>query len=225
MKLCYCAGGNAAYVEAAVGLGWHTGARSGHTVYAAHRPLYLLDIHWVDYDWLRHLAKAKAERPALTAVPDILRKSDLAGVLAMAEEVAPFTNAVLIIPKTMCIWKIPKTIGGTPVVLGYSVPTRYGGTYVPVKHFGGRPVHLLGGTPIGQLALAKQFPNLVSADGNMAQKMAHWGVAFNARLHGVKDWEAHDGHPGVPLRALVHSLQNIAAAWVAAGYTIEPRLP
>ena len=222
MKLVYCAGAGKANMKIATDLGWWTGSRSDETIGDIHRPLYLLDIHWIAPDWPAHLAVARAERPALAAVPDILCPDQLPAALAMAEEIAPHAGAVLVIPKCDVVDALPRRIGGTPIILGYSVPTAYGGTNLPIWSFAGWPVHLLGGTPKRQVALAG-YLDVVSADGNMAQKLANRGIIFNARGQGTQYWEAHNGEPDLPARALARSLGNIAAYWQRAGYRLDPR--
>jgi len=211
-------------MELATSLGWYAGVRSGTVIYDAARPLYLLDIDYKAPDWTAHLAIARAEHPALAAIPDVMAVPDLPATLAMAEEMASHTDALLIIPKCRIIHSLPRGIGGKPVVLGYSVPTGYGGTPLPVWEFRDWPVHLLGGTPRKQLDLAR-FMTVVSADGNMAQMLAHRGLAYDERGHPqlMARWEPKPSAPGMPARALERSLINIAALWQRAGYTLEPR--
>lgn len=208
----------------ATSLGWHTGSRSDDTISSVHRPIYLLDVHWTDYDWSHHLRVARAERPVLAVVPDILDPSQVSVALARAEEIAPYCDSVLFVPKCDVIDMLPRCIGNTGVLLGYSIPSRYGGTHLPVWCFAGWPVHLLGGTPLRQLTVAA-YLDVVSADGNMAQKLANRGIAFCERGHGIHldRWEARDGSRDMPTRALTRSLINISNLWRQAGHTIEAR--
>ena len=224
MRLVYCSGGNNTYMALATSLGWHAGVRSGATIYASARPLSLLDIAYQRPDWAAHLAIARIEHPALAAVPDVMRPADLGATFARAGAIAPHCDAVLIIPKCRIIDQLPRAIGGTPVVLGYSVPSTYGGTPLPVWEFRGWPVHLLGGTPRRQIDLAR-YLDVVSADGNMAQKLAHRGLAYDERGHPrlMIRWEDKPSPPGMPARALARSLVNIAALWRQAGYILEER--
>lgn len=226
IKLVFCQGGNTTYMDVATSLGWHTGSRSDDTIHAAHRPLHLLDVHWIAVDWPAHLAVAMAERPALAAVPDVLTPSGLPLALAQAAQIAPHCGAILIIPKCRVIDQIPRAISGTPVVLGYSVPTKYGASPLPLWEYAGWPVHLLGGTPRAQITAAG-YMHVVSADGNMAQKIAHRGFIFNARGHGahLDSVEPRGDGPrqGMPARALAVSLRHITALWAGAGYTVEER--
>lgn len=211
----------------AVSLGWHTGARSDDTIYPIHRPLYQLDLNWKAVDWAKHLSVARAEHPALTVVPDILDPSQLSTVLAQAEEIAPFTDAVMIVPKCDVIAALPRSIGGKPVVLGYSVPSGYGGSNLPVWSYVGWPVHLLGGTPKRQLTCA-HYLNVISADGNMCQKLANSLIAFDERGRGLHldHWQPRserEGKRDLPIQQLERSLVNIPIFWQRAGFTLERR--
>jgi len=173
MQLMFCAGGNRRTMDIAVAPGWATGARSDDTLSDVHRPLGLLDCHWTTYDWARRVAVARAERPWLADVPDVLALGGLPLALEQAAELAPLCRHLLLIPKADdVIEHLPRMVAGTPVVRGYSAPTRYGATPLPAWAFRGWPAHLLGGTPRAPLTLAHDL-DVVSADGNMAQKIAN----------------------------------------------------
>jgi hypothetical protein len=226
VKLVFCAGAGKEFMSVAVDLGWHTGSRSDETISAIHRPLYLLDTHWTDYDWPAHLAVAQAEHPALAVVPDIMTVAGLPLALAQAEEMAPHCDALCLVPKCRVIDQLPRSIAGTNVVLGYSVPSKYGASPLPLWEYHGWPVHLLGGTPRRQIDCA-QYMRVVSADGNMAQKIALRGWIFDSRGHGshldtIEPREATK-RVGMPARALAVSLTHIKALWAGAGFTIEER--
>jgi hypothetical protein len=208
----------------AASLGWWSGARSDAKIYPEHRPLYLLDIHWTRYDWPTYLAVVRAERPALAAVPDILTRDGLARALSHAAELAPYCGALLLIPKAHVIDRIPSTIAGKSVVIGYSVPTRYGASPLPLWEYAGRPVHLLGGTPLRQLGVAR-YLQVISADGNVAQRIAHLGGVVTERGGRAMLRSFHPAIEGaaIPPAALAQSLVNIAAMWRRAGYVLEQR--
>jgi len=211
-------------MEIATSLGWHTGSRSDDTISDQHRPLHLLDIHWSDYDWPAHVAVARAERPALAAVPDIETPGQLPEAMAMAEEIAPYCGSVLLIPKCDVWDRLPRAVAGVPVTIGYSVPTAYGGTNEPIWSFCGWQVHLLGGTPKRQIRLAR-YLNVASADGNMAQKLANRGLVFSESGEGVPmdRYEPIRLGPGLPQRALALSLRHIADLWRRAGFVPDER--
>jgi len=143
-------------------------------------------------------------------------------VLEWAEEAAQFSKVVMIVPKvTGIIARLPRTIGGADVRLGYSVPTKHGGTFVPAWEFSGWPVHLLGGSPHKQRELSAYF-DTVSIDGNMFQKMAVRYCSFyvvNSRRYKRGHWPSlleADGKKwgeGAPYEAFRRSCANIIAMW------------
>jgi hypothetical protein len=153
-------------------------------------------------------------------------------VLDWAEEAAQYVERVLIVPKVIGgIPDIPRRIGGRDVVLAYSVPTRYAGTQLPVWEFAGWPIHLLGGSPQAQMQMWRYLNNIadvVSADGNYAQKMAtrycQFWVSGTAR-YAINRWwptlREADGETwgdgtneaDAPYEAFRRSCQNIVAAW------------
>lgn len=103
----------------------------------------------------------------MATVLDWYRMEQLPDVLGWAEDIAPFVSVIVIIPKVPGeVHRLPRDVGGKQVRLGYSVPTTYGGTEVPLYEFAGWPVHLLGGDPARQMALARVL-DVRSADGNI----------------------------------------------------------
>jgi hypothetical protein len=181
--LIYCADGNKALAEIARAHGYEYGARLPGTI---HFPLYFADQDWKKPDRERYMAALEREHPSMATVLDWERGDQLAEVLDWAEEAAQYVaESVLLIPKVFSgISRLPREIGGKRIVLAYSVPSRYGGTEVPVWEFAGWPIHLLGGSPQAQLRAWRYLHNLadvVSADGNYAQRMAVRGCQFYSR--------------------------------------------
>jgi hypothetical protein len=212
VALIYCAAGNPRFAQIAIGAGYKYGAQLPNTIY--HAP------HFVDQDWrapdrVRYIAALAEHRPALATVLDLERDEQLPEVLEWAEDAARYVSeAVIIIPKAHgIIAHLPRTIGGREVRLGYSVPTKYGGTEVMAWEFSGWPVHLLGGSPGAQMRLTAYF-DVRSADGNYAQLMAtryceYWTARGWAELDGHNGHVAHDA----PYAAFALSCANIRAAW------------
>lgn len=168
-----CLGGNKTFTPIAVGLGYKYGARLPHVV---HSDLYFADQNWHKPERRRYMEYISRYRPVMATVLDLEREEQLPEVLDWAEEAAQHADKVLVIPKyDGGIAKLPRTINGKPIVLAYSVPSRYGGTTVPVEEFAGWPVHLLGGNPFKQrdayLALSRAS-EVISCDGNYHQKQA-----------------------------------------------------
>jgi ribosomal protein S18 acetylase RimI-like enzyme len=159
-------------------LGWLPGAR-----YTNLRDLRgfnrvgLIDVDWVHYDFARHLRAVKATRPLLTIARDITDARNLDETLSQASELAQWADHVVVVPKDTSLRetltdRIPESF-----LLGYSVPTLYGATRLPLKAFRRRRVHLLGGRPDVQLRLARHL-NVFSLDGNRITYDAQFGDCF-----------------------------------------------
>jgi len=171
MDLIYCADGNKRYADLAIKHDFRYGAQLPNTIY--HQP-YFVDQNWRDPNYDDYMAALAEYRPGLASVLDWEYPEQLPEVLRWAEMAAQsVTEAVIIIPKVMGgVSQLPRQINGTSVRLGYSVPTSFAGTELPIWEFYGWPVHLLGGSPTKQRELA-QYMNVVSSDGNYALKMAN----------------------------------------------------
>lgn len=178
------------------------------------------------------MAYLERHQPYAATVLDWERPDQLAQVLGWAQEAAQYAHQVIIVPKVDHIDRLPHQVGQAQVVLGYSVPTRYGGTTLPLWAFAGWPVHLLGGNPHTQMDCWRYLApiaDVVSADGNMAQLMAcrycqfwtngdarhRFGHARNRYWPTLR--EANDGElvtgTDLPYEAFRRSCQNIIAAW------------
>jgi len=190
-------------------------------------------LYFADQDWKRpnrpaYMAALARERPVMATVLDWEREEQLSEVLDWAEEAAQYVRRyVQIIPKVIGgIARLPKQVGGKDVVLGFSVPTPFGGGSAPLWEYAGWPVHLLGGPPHRQIRLWHQFSaiaDVISADGNMLRRRASnlqvWvpGTAYQARNRywptltelgiGRVGREAH-------LRCFEWSCRNAVRAWL-----------
>jgi hypothetical protein len=213
--------------QIAIDAGFHFGAQLPDTVY---HPLYFADQDWRNPDRAAYIAALAEHRPRLATVLDWEHDEQLDEVLGWAEDAAPHVEKVLIVPKVIGgIERLPRHIAGRPVVLAYSVPTKYAGTQVPVWEFAGWPVHLLGGSPHSQMQLWAQLTpiaEVVSVDGNMTSKMALQHCAFwvpgtaHYYRHINRWWpslNAADGEPwpgeNAHHEAFRRSCENVAAAW------------
>jgi len=211
MRLIYCDGQHQRFATIAVEVGYHYGARLPSQAFF---PLVFADQDWRKPDRKRYMAALRQHRPAIATMLDLEHEAQIGEVLDWAEEASQWAGRVVIIPKfSGAIARLPRRIGNAEVILGYSVPTRYGATSVPVWEFDGWPIHLLGGSPEMQMALfclfhraappswmygkARRFlqsnwmfaggAEVVSADGNMATRQATRLVAF---------WSAQPGEKG-----------------------------
>lgn len=224
--IIYCAGGNRRFYEISKAAGFGYGVRLPDTVYG---PLYFADQNWKRPDRKKYMAALARHKPKMATVLDWEREDQLPEMLSWAEEAAQHVEQVLLIPKVPDgVKQLPRCINGKEVVLAYSVPTRYGGTPLPLWSFAGWPVHLLGGSPHRQMRYWSYLTNVadvVSADGNMINLMATRHCQFwmpgTARYASNRYWptlrEANDGEnwPGkdAPYEAFQRSCVNVMEAW------------
>ena len=185
-------------------LGWLCGARYTHLRDIKTFPtLGFLDIDWKNYNFDKHLQAAMSLNPMLTVARDIEDIRDLDKILTQAYILKKYSQEVIIVPKDL---KLKNRLNEIPndFLLGYSVPTQYGGTQIPVKYFT-RPVHLLGGRPDVQRKLARKLI-VKSLDCNRFTLDAKFGKYF--------DGMAFKKHPiGGYVNCLIDSLKNINLLW------------
>ncbi|HJY88794.1 MAG: DUF6610 family protein [Candidatus Acidiferrum sp.] len=163
-----------------------------------------LDIEWKDYCFKRHLEAVKATRPMVTVALDIHDPRSLQRILDQASELNLHSERVIIVPKHPSLRNKLDTVIPKRFWLGYSVPTRYGGTTIPPSFFK-RPVHLLGGRPDVQRRLAEMMP-VVSLDCNRFTLDAAFGDYF--------DGDKFRPHPAGGYERCIHdSLKHINSIW------------
>jgi hypothetical protein len=224
--LIYCASGNKRMAQIAIDAGFKYGAQLPHKIY--HEP-YFVDQNWKKPNREKYMVALEKHKPYMATVLDWERQEQLSEVLNWAEEAAEFVEVVVIIPKVIGgISQLPRSVGRATVRLGYSVPTRYGGTELPAWEFYGWPVHLLGGSPHAQMRLAR-YLNVVSADGNMHHLMATKRCQFwtpgNVKyasnrwwptlkeFNGGERWGDGSNKTDAPYVAFEMSCKNIMEAW------------
>ena len=176
MDMIFCYGGNKKTCAIAVENGWLYGSQPTTT--------YTSDISFVDLDFkklgdetyiAKYLRFVKRIRPKHTVLPDAFTQDDLKRIYECAESLAEYTQNFIVVPKfSGCVERLPEMLYGNRLIFGYSVPTRYGGTSVPLWEFLGKPVHLLGGSPKKQRYLL-DYLDVVSLDGNYCSKIAGYG--------------------------------------------------
>lgn len=165
----------------------------------------LIDVDWKRYDFKKHLQAVKSCRPILTIAKDVLKASELNRTLEQGYELLEWSQAVIVVPKAPRLGPELCDLIPSQFILGYSVPTRYGGTKIPLDCFRRRPVHLLGGRPDVQRQIAERL-TVVSLDVNRFTLDARYGDFF--------DGEIFRPHPrGGYHRCLRDSLHNINALW------------
>jgi len=214
-ELIFCAAGNRQYTEFAIASGFRYGARLPSRVYY---PIWFADQNWRRPDRSGYMRALEAHRPYMATVLDWEQPDQLPEVLDWAEEASQWTDAVLIVPKVIgAIERLPRSINARPLVLAYSVPTRYGASPLPLWELAGWPVHLLGGSPMQQMHVylhLRPITDVISADGNMLLTSSRYGVFFDASRNC---WATRD--PRIPIgpdlcyRAFERSCQEIVRAW------------
>lgn len=219
MELIFCGGNNRRFAEIAHEAGFLLGAQLPSTVYL---PIYFADQDWKKPNREKYMDALAKHQPHVATVLDLEQESQIDEVLAWAEEAARWVQVVMIIPKVFgIIPQLPRQIGGADIRLGYSVPTKFAGTEVPLWEFDGWPVHLLGGSPQVQMELTR-YLNVASVDGNMAMKMAtQFGAFFDPGKTTKRGcWPSildYDGErwpeDNAPVEAFRRSCANIMLAW------------
>jgi hypothetical protein len=163
-----------------------------------------LDIDWKDYNFRKHMDAVKACNPLITVARDVEDRRQLSRVLDQAFYLLEYCDHVVIVPKDTRLQHELEDLIPACFLLGYSVPTRYGGTLIPMHAFK-RPVHLLGGRPEVQRKLAETL-TVYSFDCNRFTLDAAYGDFF--------DGEIFRPHPtGGYERCIRDSLRNINAIW------------
>lgn len=165
-------------LKIAVEYGWLPGAR-----YTNLRDIRdfdrigLIDIDWENYNFCNHLKAVKETCPILTVAQDIVNIEKLDEIVDQANQLSEYAKYVIVVPKDERLCGKLENIIPSNFILGYSVPTRYGGTSIQTSEFT-RPVHLLGGRPDVQIRLAKEM-DVFSFDCNRFTIDAAYGYFFN----------------------------------------------
>lgn len=207
--LLYVAGYGRRFAGIAVDEGYAYGSRSDMK---PHQRVAMADLNWRRPDLDRHLTFVREHRPALAVAPDLLDRGALLTTLRYAETLAAHAERVIVVPKYAgAMADIPREPW---LVIGYSVPTKYGGADATLLwEMTGWPVHLLGGSPRAQLDLAR-YLTVVSLDGNAHQGAARRGVWWCGRCGR---WQTRNAAvplgPDLPYRAFRRSCREIRAAW------------
>lgn len=193
-------------IELATSRGWRPGARYTNLRDVRHtefRSYGFLDIDWKEYSFDRHLNATKTNRPFLTVARDIECITQLDSILREADILQKHSTHVAVVPKDLRLERKLNSLIPRHFVLGYSVPTRYGGTKIPPEAFD-RPAHLLGGRPDVQRRLANVMP-VVSMDCNRFTYDARFGDYFDGerfRPHPIGGYE-------ICLNASLESIDNL----------------
>lgn len=204
MHLIASTGGNRFLTAIALKHGFLYGAQLPTTV--RHDVLFFADQDWKRPEkHPRYLEMVAEWCPHLATVVDIEVERDMDRAMKMAEQIIDYVDHILWIPKLNgCVDKLPRELKGKKCMLAYSVPTKYGGTTLPLDDFHGWDVHLLGGSPINQASIVRSLhgkANVYSIDGNFWVKQATRFCQFFVRnpMNGVKNkhWPTLKEYDGV----------------------------
>jgi hypothetical protein len=209
MYITYCRGGDPLAPFVARFAGMHYGIRHDYIPYA---PIWMLDIHWKNYDWGDYLSKVNTYRPYLAMVPDyeipdkprlLQRIADVYGAGAQQVMVCPkFDGAVADIPARCWV--------------AISVPTDYAGFLPHCDEVRGRYLHLLGGEPDQHLYLMRyRYPDaqIISVDYNGFTMQAGLGKYWHSTR---ADWTQTPSHQYSTLAL------TLASAWHIKRYLFNP---
>jgi hypothetical protein len=164
----------------------------------------LIDIDWKNYSFRQHVAAVKNVRPFMTVVRDVERESHFPKALTAAELFLEWVEFVIVVPKFANWTSDHERLLTCRHIVGYSVPTQYGGTRLDitsVRH----PVHLLGGRPDTQRKLA-ELANVVSIDCNRFTLDASFGDFFDGKRYNYARKLNYR-------RCLLRSMRGIERAW------------
>ncbi|WP_454842567.1 DUF6610 family protein [Pseudomonas hormoni] len=193
--------------------GWHPGARYTNlrdVKTFSFNDRGFLDINWKSYSYEKHVEAAAKTSPRLTIARDVECIFSLDKIIKEAEILLKYSGHVAIVPKDTLMNGRLKELIPKEFLLAYSVPTKYGGTKVSIESFD-RPVHLLGGRPDTQRALAEKM-KVFSIDCNRFTLDAKYGDYFDGikfRRHPVGGYE----------QCIIDSIENIKKIW--SGYGIH----
>jgi hypothetical protein len=184
---------------------WGSGARYTNLRDVRERhAVAFIDIDWKNYSLVHHLAAVKKVRPFMTVMRDVESEDDFARTVRASAQFLNWSRYVIIVPKFRK-WrsKFERLLTERHIV-GYSVPTRYGGTSIDLRSIG-HPVHLLGGRPDRQRELAAQG-NVVSIDCNRFTLDASYGDYFDGVKYNYERLLSYD-------ECLSRSMRGIDFAW------------
>ena len=193
--------------------------------------IVFIDNEFKGYDHSAHVAAVKLLQPKYATTRDVMNRGqcDAAGIdfypleaiLDMAAEVEQYAQRVVLIPKYDCVDDIPERF-----MLGYSVPSSYGGTPLPLEAFQGRDTHLLGGSwKLQRKALSVLGKSVVSLDNNMVMKVAQYGTTNTpgggqAHINDVFQEGYRLSRPGWVL-PMLYSFQGILSDLLDAGCSVN----
>lgn len=216
VDLIYCSNGNYTLQKISMNCGFKFGLKLPYRK-ILDEPLYFADQDWKSPNRYKYMSYVHKYQPRVATVLDLEHRNQLSEVLSWTEEISLIVESIVIIPKcTGVIGKLPKIVNGKKIILGYSVPTKYGSTSLHPKFFDGWDVHLLGGSPEKQISYKSQM-NVVSIDCNYhSMKANKFGEYWTAKIDDKRWWRKLDGqysHSERSTKAFEISCNNIFNHW------------
>lgn len=215
-RLIFCNGSSSPWSRLAHAAGWDVGYRSDYPFRGGNAglPVAMVDWPFRSPDWERHVRVVAAARPDLAVAPDIDDVRDLGQLERQVATLAELAGTVVVVPKASGVAAVA---GRWPrVILGLSVPTRYGSVGpVPEWEFRAAPVHLLGGPPLVQWRIAQAL-HVVSLDCKTHMRGAAYGTEYVAGLRTATTRRPPGTAPPDHVYALfTRSCEAIRAHWHA----------
>lgn len=169
-ELIYCGAGNLKLDYFALICGLKYGRRlplMGETF-----PIYFSDQDWKNPNLEEYRKQISFYKPEIATVLDWEKEEQEHEIFNWIKEISPLVKKLIVIPKCLIIDKIPVSYNNVEIILGYSVPTKYGKTDLSIDLFKDRKIHLLGGSPNKQIGLCNEL-DVVSIDCNYMSMKAN----------------------------------------------------
>lgn len=193
LEIVYVRGGDKHAVEIARAAGMRYGIRHDYIPYD---DVYMLDIRWKRYDWLKYLDIVRELKPTVALAPDYEWPWQWTALRRQIDDLRPLVRDVMVCPKFHgAVAHIPEDC-----IVAVSVPAKtYAGFLPYFSETVGRRIHLLGGNLDRQTRLLAAYnvagARVVSLDTDqMAMKggKGQWlseGKWRQVRCNSVPDHE------------------------------------
>lgn len=217
VQIIYCSSGNYILQNIAENYGFEYGLRLPYNK-SNDKQLYFADQDWKNPNKNLYIHQVSIYKPKLATIMDIEHRFQLNDALDWGNKISHFVETIIMIPKcTGIINKLPRQINGKNVILGYSVPSKYGKTKLNTNLFKGWKIHLLGGSPERQILFSNDL-DVISIDCNYhSMKANKFGEYWTGKKDGnTRWWKKLDScfiGKNRSLKAFELSCKNISEYW------------
>lgn len=151
-----------------------------------------VDVEFVDWPFeaedvsvQEHVDVVRQHEPRYAVAPDVQRDRALEDVVAVADELRRYAGAVIVVPKTVPVGRVPRRFRvGVPFRDNFQTDTGVN-TFLD---FQGRPVHVLGGNPTDQFGLVDEFGlDVRSVDSPVVLSWADFGRVWVGQARGADE--------------------------------------